>query len=133
KIDGDDRLFFLGQNAMSISQIEQGKEINQTLWYGQGKNHLKITNKQIAENYTQLVSLHPGDLIELEKNDGSKGLCYVVGFTGGELQIGSVIGDFTDLNRDFNIKIAGSSQKKVTCSTIKSIYKKKITIRGVVK
>ncbi len=130
KQGNDDRLFFLGQNAMSIAQTKQGKEINQTLWYGQNKG-ISISNKLLDINYSKALSMHPGDLVELEKVGGEKGLCYITGFTGGKLEISSPVGDDYDVNESLNVKIG--SRLIITSSTIASIHKKKISIRGVIK
>lgn len=131
KQENDDRLFFLGQNAMSIAQTKQGKELNQILWYGRDKNYLKILNTEIEKNnFEKIVSMHPGDLINIEKNSGERGLGYVIGFTGGLLEICSPIGDDYDINKTFGMKIG--SRLKISSSTIKSIQKKKINIRGVI-
>ncbi|WOO87875.1 type II CRISPR RNA-guided endonuclease Cas9 [Mollicutes bacterium LVI A0039] len=135
KQENDDRLYFLAQNAMSIAQNNQDKEFKQTIWFGQGKNYIVTTNKQIEANYTKVVSLHPGELVEITKKvkkEYKDGYCYINGFTGGELEVKSLMGDNYDLNTFFEMKI-DTKRQKITVSTIKSIKKKKVTIRGVVK
>lgn len=132
KKEGEERFYFLQQNALTITQDHQGKEIEQILWYGQGAKKINITNNQIKEQYSCILKLHPGDLIELTKDSGECGLAYVTGFTDGKMEIKSVLGDNLDLVRDFGIKIT-STRVYVTVSTIAKIQLKRINIRGEIK
>ncbi|MFV0505000.1 MAG: type II CRISPR RNA-guided endonuclease Cas9 [Lachnospirales bacterium] len=99
------------------------------LWSGSNSKKYKLS--EIESDFTHLCKLHPGDLIELEKNDGCKGLVYVVGFTGGKLEVRDLLGDNYRIS-----KTMGSNSKTqifISISSIKSIQKKKINIRGDIK
>ncbi|MFV0288414.1 MAG: hypothetical protein ACK5HR_03050, partial [Mycoplasmatales bacterium] len=128
----DNNLYFLGQNAMTIIQDYQDKEINQVLWYGQGEKYNELTNKEIKEKYTLLKHLHPGDLVELTKKDDKYTLAYIKGFSSGMLEVESVLGDNYDLNKHIDMKL-NRSQCYISVSTIKQINKKQINIMGQIK
>lgn len=129
KQENDDRLFFLGQNAMSIAQTEHGKEIDQILWYGANAG-INIKSDQLLKNYCKVTSINPGDLLKVERKGNKVGLCYALGFTVGVFEVSSPIGDGYDV--DISLGFTGS-RKKMTVSTITTIKKKKINIRGVIK
>lgn len=127
--EGEESLYFLQQNALTIVKDYAGEEINQSLWYGQGNKKLDCTNKQIKKQFKCVYKLHPGDLIKLKKKTGESGYGYVKGFSSGQLEIGSVIGDNYDFNYSFDLSNL-DSRLKITISTIEKIEKIKIDICG---
>ncbi len=130
--EGDNKLYFLGHNALSLVQDYQGKEVNQTLWYGRGENKINITNKLIQKNYIKICELHPGELVDLKLTKKRESLAYIVGFTSGKLEVSSPLGDNFDMEKNLKVK-RESSQIYLTISTIERIQKKKINIRGEIK
>lgn len=132
KKEGDNKFYFLGHNSLSLIQDYQGKEIQQKLWYGQGNKNCMLTNYQIKDNYQKVCELHPGDLIDIKLTKERQALCYVVGFTSGQLEVSSPLGDNYDLEQGIKTN-RNRSQIFITISTIESIQKKKINIRGEIK
>ncbi len=132
KKENDDKFYFLQQNSLSLIKDNQGDQFNQILWYGQGDKNIRITNKQIKEQFTLVCQLHPGDLIDLTLTKERQGLVYVVGFTNGTLEVKSLIGDNYD-TRNNNFPLDKDNRCKITISTILRIQKQKINIRGELK
>lgn len=138
KANGD-KLYFVGYDAMDLFQIKEKKNkdgkivkesinIDVDLWCGQ-TNHELMKYNDLRKNYNLVVSLMKNDLVELELNNGNRGICYIVGFTSGKLRIGSVLGDGLDLlgkNKFYNNL---PSNYELTVSTIKSI--KLLTINNL--
>ncbi len=125
-----DKLYFLQQTAMSITKDFNNEEFDQVLWYGTGTKKDVYKNTKIKQHFNKLCELHPGDLIEIEKHDGKKDLAYVIGFSGGRIEVADVIGDNYRVKKTLGMN---GDRITISVSTIKSIQKKKINIRGEVK
>ncbi len=124
----DDRLYFVQRNPVDINLEKNNEDFNVVLWWGQGKNKQYMLYSQIKKNYIPYKKLYPGDLIELVTKNGNS-LCYTVGFSSGQLEFKSILGDGIDLvNSGINGKI--TPQFKATASTITSITKVKINNLG---
>ena len=76
------------------------------------------------------MSLYKNDLIKVITTDGRESIAYVTGFTNGQLEVKSKIGDGYDIVGKDNIFSKINSRYKITVSTISSIQKLSINILG---
>lgn len=119
-------------DVMQLKRYEEGKvsDFNVQVWWGQGKANEIISYSELLKKYDLYVSLRKNDLIEVVKDDETKGIAYTVGFTSGMFEVGSVIGDGEDLIKGSNLFSKKRSQYYITISTIKSIRKLSINVLG---
>ena len=76
------------------------------------------------------MSIYKNDLIRIKTKTGNKSTAYVVGFSGGKLEIKSTIGDGYDIISNNNIFDKRMERYRVTSSTIVKIDKLSISILG---
>lgn len=132
KVD-DDKLYFVGFDAMDLFQIKEkrnkdGKIIKEPinidvdLWWSQGaNNHKMIKFDDLNNEYDLVVSLRKNDLVEVKLKSGNKGQGYVVGCSSGMLELKSCLGDGADLIGEGNLFASFRDRYTLTVSTIKSI------------
>lgn len=131
----DNKLYFTSYDIFEIEQIkayEKGKNINFSikLEYGQGKNNKILLYKNVKKEYDLIMSIYKNDLIRIKTKTGNKSTAYVVGFSGGKLEIKSTIGDGYDIISNNNIFDKRMERYRVTSSTIVKIDKLSISILG---
>jgi len=137
----EDRLYFVAYDAMELYQIKERKDKNGNiikplynipvdLWWGQGKNHKKMKYLDLQENYEFYVSLQKNEFIEIILNNGNKGYAYVKGFSSGQFEVGSALGDSLDIIGEKNLFQGARERYQLTISTIKSIKKVKLNNLG---
>lgn len=121
-------------DVMQLKKYEEGKisDFNVQVWWGRDKNNEIIPYSELLQKYDLYVSLRKNDLIEVVKDDETKGIAYVVGFSSGKFEIGSVIGDGEDLIKESNLFNKKMERYQLTVSTIKSIKKLSINVLGEV-
>lgn len=130
--DNDDKLYFVGYDAMDLFQIKEkrnkdGKVVKESinidvdLWWGQGANHKLTKYSDLIKNYKFVVSLRKNDLVEIELKNGNKGCGYVCGCTSGQIELKSAIGDGADLIGEKKLFSKFNERYKITLSTIKCI------------
>lgn len=85
---------------------------------------------ELQSKYVHYLSLGRNQLISVEKNDGTEGIGYVVGFSSGLFEIKSILGDGKDLYGKNKLFTSERSQYQLTISTIKDIKKLDITMLG---
>ena len=79
-------------------------DFNLKLEYGQGSNFIIKPYKDIVDNFEEYVILNKNDLIKIICGENST-IAYVCGYSGGQLEVKSTIGDGYDLvgkNNVFN-------------------------------
>lgn len=113
----------------NYNKIKKGEDFKLHVWKSADKADGFINYSEIDNQYCKLFELHPSELIELENQKGGKIKCKVVGFTGGKLEIKSIIGDSTDLIRN-GVFVNHITRYILTISTIKNIRKVKYNILG---
>lgn len=113
----------------NYNKIKKGEDFKLHVWKSVAKEDAFINYSEIDNQYSKILELYPSELIEIEDNKGGKIKCKVTGFSGGRLEIKSIIGDSTDLIRNgvFNNII---NRYQITISTIKNIRKVKYNILG---
>ena len=109
--------------------MKKGEDFKIQVWKNQQICEMIKFGELEKNNYEILFELYPSELIELENKKGHKIKCKVVGFSGGQIEVKSILGDSTDLIRNgvFNNII---SRYLITISTIKNIRKVKYNILG---
>ncbi len=141
KKEGEDKLYFVAFDALDLFQIKEKKDkdgkiikdsqnIDVDVWWGQGSNHEIMSYNFLKEKYSNYVLLKKNDLVEIELNNGHRGIGYIVGCSSGKLEIKSAIGDGKDLigeNRLFQKEL---DRYSLTISTIRSIKVLKINNLG---
>ena len=135
KDKGDNKLYFTAYDIFEIEQIkeyEKGKNINFSikLEYGQGKNNEIILYEDVTKKYDLIMSIYKNDLIRIKTKTGNESTAYVVGFSGGKLEIKSTIGDGYDIIGNNNIFDKRMERYRVTSSTIENMDKLSISILG---
>ena len=76
------------------------------------------------------MSIYKNDLIRIKTKTGNESTAYVVGFSGGKLEIKSTIGDGYDIIGNNNIFDKKLTRYIVTVSTIENMDKLSISILG---
>ena len=138
---GEEKLYFVGYDAMDLFQIKEKKNkdgkivkesinIDVDLWYGQGSNHILMKYNDLIKNYDYVVSLRKNDYIEIELRTGNKGRGYVCGCSSGLFEVKSAIGDGVDLIGEDKLFTNLKDRFQITVSTIKSIDVLKINNLG---
>ena len=137
----DNKLYFAAYDILEIKKINTMREtgmidekFNIKLDYGQGKNTMILSYKELIDNYDLYISLNKNDLVKVVTNDDRESIAYVVGCSSGKFEIKSKIGDGYDLinckaedNQIFNKKL---DRYPITISTIKEIKKLSISVLG---
>lgn len=131
----DNKFYFAAYDIFEIEQIkeyEKGKNINFSikLEYGQGKNNEIILYEDVTKKYDLIMSIYKNDLIRIKTKTGNESTAYVVGFSGGKLEIKSTIGDGYDIIGNNNIFDKKLTRYIVTVSTIENMDKLSISILG---
>lgn len=139
KKQGDERLFFVPVyyyqiateklNKKLLANNKETKRIVYEIMWGQGKNSQYVSDSKLQE-YTKIASLPRYSLIEVELNNGGKGLCYSAGATSGKFEVYSVLGDGSDLVNSKLFTSIRDNQFTLTVSTIKTIKVRNISILG---
>lgn len=133
KDKNDDKLYFVAYDLFDLKKIN-GKnkkvDFNVKLEYGQGKNYIIMTHKDMSDKYDIILKLNKNDLIRVKNKEDKESIGYVVGMTSGMFEIKSKIGDGQDLIGSNNIFSIKRSQYYITVSTIKSIDKLSINLLG---
>ena len=130
KKENGNKLYFIGYDLFDLSQIKKGKDFDIILWYGQGNAKENMKFSELQSKYVHYLSLGRNQLINVEKNDGTEGIGYVVGFTSGLFEIKSILGDGKDLYGKNNLFVSERVRYQLTISTIKDIKKLDITMLG---
>jgi len=127
----DDKLYFVGMDRFRIMNIKKRKDLHLLLWYGQGKKHLEISVSELSKSgfCEKPTVLHKGQVLFIEKDDGSCGLAKLVGCASGMLEVNSILGDGLDLVASglFEKK---RTQYQLTVSTISSIKPISVSVLG---
>ena len=76
------------------------------------------------------MSIYKNDLIRIKTKTGNESTAYIVGFSGGKLEIKSTIGDGYDIIGNNNIFDKKLTRYIVTVSTIENMDKLSISILG---
>lgn len=115
----------------NYNKMKKGEDFKIQVWKAADKADGFINYSEIDNQYCKLFELHPSELIELENQKGGKIKCKVTGFTGGKLEIKSIIGDSTDLIRNSVFDgITKDNRFRKPISTISKISKVKYNILG---
>lgn len=115
----------------NYNKIKKGEDFKLHVWKSANKADGFINYSDIENHYCKLFELHPSELIELENQKGGKIKCKVTGFTGGYLEVKSIIGDSTDLIRNSVFDgITKDNRFRKPISTISKISKVKYNILG---
>ena len=127
----DDKLYFVGMDRFRLMNSEAREDLDLFLWWGQEKNHIIVKRSELKRNgfIFEPLKLMKGQTILVEKNDGRKGLCKVVGFTGGKLEVGSILGDGYDLINS-GLFLNHIDRYKLTVSSIKNIKPISVDVLG---
>ena len=128
---GDDKLYFVGMDRFRVFNAEKREDLSILLWWGREKNNITVKMNELAEHgfVDKPQILYKGQTVLLEKRNGSKGLCTIVGFGIGKLEVNSILGDGKDLvNNGLFDKC--SPRYQLTVSTIKKITPISIDVLG---
>lgn len=128
--EDSDKLYFVGLDQLDWLNKKRGVDFSVTIWWGRDKNSRMINFKDLENEYTKIISLRKDDLVKVVKRDGTSGLGYVNGFSGGRLEIKSCLGDGNDLIGDGRLFKKQLSQYMIDVPTIKSIEKIKLSTLG---
>lgn len=124
----DDNLrYFVARNASHIAKIDNNEDFEVSAYYARDKS-IEITNSLLDGNYHKVMELFPGNLIDITKGDVNSKV-YITGFTGGKIEIGSVLGDNLDIEADLGYN-PNSKQHQVPCNIFSAIDKLNISISG---
>ncbi|WP_064605774.1 type II CRISPR RNA-guided endonuclease Cas9 [Streptobacillus moniliformis] len=129
KKEAEEGLKFASIGRYKYNLLKSEKDVNISIWKD-AIHFCKVRYNKLKENGYRLIhELIPGETIELELNKGNISKCLVVGFSGGKIEISSVIGDALDLIND-KISTRIKERYYITVSTIKSIKKINKNILG---
>lgn len=128
KTDNSDKLYFIGMDRYRIMNFKNNPNI--MLWWGQGKNRATMKYSDLHKNGYQLYNkLYKNQIIKISLKNGAKGLCRVIGFSSGMLEIDSIIGDGFDLVHN-GIQSKINDRVKITVSKITNIETIQMDILG---
>ncbi len=124
----DTKLYFVPIYYYQTISKNKDSVIYQVMW-GQGNNMEFVNGKKLKESFTLLHVLPRYSLIEIEMQNGAKGLCYTGGVSSGMFEIYSILGDGLDL---YTSKVSQSLKERyqLTVSQIKSIKVRSLSILG---
>ncbi|MDR3258287.1 MAG: type II CRISPR RNA-guided endonuclease Cas9 [Fusobacteriaceae bacterium] len=129
KKKGTENYFIVPISYFQLVKEKQNMEIIYEISWGQSENRDFITADKLKNEYIKQFSIPKYSLIEVEMSENRKGLAYTVGFTSGQIEIKSILGDDFDLIKS-RIPGAGSDRVRITVSTIKNIKVRNISILG---
>lgn len=121
--------YFSGLDRFDILNLKKNKDYELTLWKAQGVS-IKDKYTNLINNYILELELLKNDFVEITKNNDGKSLCYINGFTNGQLEVSSYLGDNYDLigeNKLFENEVI---RYKITTTVIKNIKKIKLNTLG---
>lgn len=127
----------IAQEAIRRRQIKFGKtpskEIQYTIMWAQGENGRDyISSKELEEQYKLVGIINRYSLLEIVLKNGTHGLVYSGGATGGTLEVYSILGDNKDLANAHFIQYDSTERCKLTISTIKEIKVHNISPIGII-
>lgn len=125
------KLYFVGYDLLTLKKIKSKntKDLKINVWWGRGKNNETLSYEEFSNKYNTYTILRKNDLVLVELNNGNKGLCYSVGFSGGRFEVNDILGDGKYLTNQ-NLFRKESDRYHFTISTIKNIEKININILG---
>ena len=133
KNKNDNKLYSAGYDVFEIEKTKEYEKHKKpfaiSLYYAQ-KKFDTVSYDAVFDDYKLCMSLYKNDLIKIINNKGQKSIAYVTGFTGGQLEVKSKIGDGYDIIGKDNIFSQINSRYYITVSTISSIQKLSINILG---
>lgn len=118
----NDKLYFVGLDALDLCKLKKKESILLDLWSGQSK-HEFFKSDEIDKYYVKLYSLNKNDYIKVINNNEKYCYGYINGFSSGLIEIKSALGDGFDLIGDNKIFNKQQDRYKITISTIKTIEK----------
>lgn len=129
--ENDQKLYFVQIPISSYFKLKNNDfNFDVQVWWAQGKNNLICKYSELEQlGFKQKLDLFPGQLIEIKTNKSAKTVCKVVGFTGGKLEIGDLIGD--DITMVRNDLTGTIGRYLITISTIVDINPIHINITGI--
>lgn len=124
----DNRLFFIGYDLLDLKEFNsKSKKIK--LEYAKDK-YVIINKDEKLEKYKVVEILRKNDLVKIINKKNQLGLGYIVGFSGGQLEIKSLIGDGYDLFGENKLFSEKNERYKITVSQIELINKLSINLLG---
>lgn len=131
----DEKKYFMGLDMLEIENIKalkKGKNIDfpVKLEWGQSKNNLIISYKNVLDQYEQIMTLRKNDLVKITNKNNKEVIAYIVGFSSGMLEVKSALGDGYDLVGEDKLFNSIRNQFQITISTISKIDKLSISILG---
>lgn len=129
--ENDDKLYFVGMDRFRLLNADHRDDLPLLLWWGRDAMHMSIQKKDLASNgfIKKPQVLLKGQTVKVEKRDGAQGICKIVGFASGNLEITSILGDGIDLVKT-GLFANAQERYRITISTIKSIKPISIDILG---
>ena len=128
KKPGSTKLFFAPVFLYQKFNHKRGIKNTFEIWSSRGADgSCFVDEDSLKKHYVCVARLPRYSLIELIWN-GKTVLCYSGGFSSGNFEIYSCLGDLMDI-RDA-LKITASDRAKLTCSTISSIKVRSISVLG---
>ncbi len=133
KKSNSEKLFFVQIAIDQYLKLKKGNtNFNITVWWGQGKNKEYINYQNLEkQGYKLYTQLYPGQHIEIFMNNGNSTIARVIGFTSGQFELESILGDQIDFISDSVIE--KNMRWKPTVSTIRDIQWRNIDILGNLK
>jgi CRISPR-associated endonuclease Csn1 len=112
-----------------IKNKKASEELIYEIFWGQNDKKDFVTKNILETQYSKIFSIPKTSLVEIELESGAKGFAYTVGFTGGKIEIKSILGDDFDL---LNSKLCTHSAPQIiiTISQITNIKVRNISILG---
>lgn len=129
--ENDDKLYFVGMDRFRILNSDNREDIPFVLWTGQGNANITVKKSELQENgfIKKPLKLLKGQTILVKLKNGNRGLCLLVGFGAGMLEVESIVGDGNDLIKNNLIK-GNMERYRLTVSTIKSIKPISVDVLG---
>lgn len=120
----DNKLYFVGLDTLDIQKLKRKNNIQLDLWSSQ-TNHELVNSSEINDNYTKVIALNKNDYIKITNTNDKYCYGYILGFSGGKIEIKSALGDGYDLIGKEKIfeNLSNNGRYMITVSTIKNINK----------
>ena len=114
-----------------LKKIKNNKinDLSTKLEYAKDK-YILIKYQDMLKQYKVIFKLNKNDLVKITTKKDKVGLGYIVGMTGGLLEIKSLIGDNYNLIGENNLFINKVERYRIVVSQIKSIDKLSINLLG---
>lgn len=119
--ENDEKLYFVAYDLLDLEQIKRGINISVDIYWGSSAQKENINYQDLKNSYSLYITLRKNYYVEIELKNGKKGHAYICGFTSGQLELKSALGDGKDLTGKDKLFNKEQERYRIYISTIKNV------------